>query len=232
MIGSGSYANVYKYKDTYYNRYFAVKRLKNNSRADEAQRFKDEFNTLNELHSPYILNVYTYDEDSEQYIMDLADYTLLGYLEKYPNLDINIRKSIAKQVLCGFKYLHSKGLLHRDIAYNNVLIFVYEDALVVKISDLGLVKKKQSDLTRTGTEIKGTLADPSLSEDGFKNYSMCHEIYALTRLIYFIMTNRKTLGRYSNDSIEEFVRNGTNLDRSARYKNDMEILAAFNNVSW
>lgn len=232
MIGSGSYANVYKYKDTFYNRSFAVKRLKKESKDDEVQRFRDEFKILSKMHSPYILNVYHYDEIEHQYIMELADFTLLDYIEKNPSLPKKARLSIAFQILAGLKYLHNEGLLHRDIAFNNILIFEYDETLVVKISDLGLVKFPESNLTRTNTEIKGSLADPSLREDGFNNYIMCHEIYAMTSLLYFVMTNKKTLTDFANSSVERFVRQGTNIDKSLRFQSDDEILQAFKTTNW
>lgn len=232
LIGSGSYANVYKYKDTFYNCNFAVKKLQKDLRDDEIERFHNEFRVLEDLNSPYVLKVYHFDESKQQYVMELADDTLLNYLDKNPNLGIKRRRSIAQQILSGFRYLHSKQLLHRDIAYNNVLVFLYDDTVVIKISDLGLVKQTENNLTLTATEVKGSLADPSLSEDGFKNYSMCHEIYALTRLLYFVMTNKKTLGNFPNESIRLFIQKGTNIDKTVRYKDDREILEAFNSTNW
>lgn len=232
MLGEGSYAIVYKYKDTFYDCWFAVKRLKKGSRDDEIQRFRKKFQILKKLHSPYILNVFEYDEEKQQYVMEMADFTLLDYLAKHPNLAKKTRLSIAHQVLAGFKYLHSKDLLHRDVAFNNILIFDYDDTLVVKISDLGLVKMPESNLTQTKTEIKGSLADPFLTEDGFKNYKLRNEIYSMTRLLYFIMTNKQTLGGYPNKSVEFFVLQGTNSNKALRYISDDEILKAFNETQW
>lgn len=67
------------------------------------------------------------------------------------------------QIFKGFSYIYSKGYLHRDISFTNVLLQHYEnDLTIVKISDFGLVKMKQSDLTSFGSEINGSLNDSNL----------------------------------------------------------------------
>ena len=71
LIGSGSYANVYKYKDTFYNRPFILKRAKKELTDKEVARFKREFDVMNDLSSPYILEVYCYNPDKNEYIMEL-----------------------------------------------------------------------------------------------------------------------------------------------------------------
>lgn len=70
-------------------------------------------------------------------------------------------------------------MLHRDISTKNVLIKIYDGIKVIKISDFGLVKIPWSELTKSGTEVKGYLNDPKLSIGGFKHYEMRHETYAL-----------------------------------------------------
>ena len=63
QIGSGSYANVYKYKDTFYNRQFVLKRAKKDLSSKEIQRFKREYEEMQEFSSPYILEVYCYNSE-------------------------------------------------------------------------------------------------------------------------------------------------------------------------
>ncbi|MGP4118019.1 protein kinase domain-containing protein [Levilactobacillus zymae] len=83
LLGEGSYVRVFKFKDTYYNKYFALKRLKKESRSDEIERFKREFSILKQLNSPYILKAYKYNEPDNEYIMDYANGgTLLYFLGK------------------------------------------------------------------------------------------------------------------------------------------------------
>lgn len=80
--------------------------------------------------------------------------------------------------------------LHRDISPENILIKEYEDTLVIKISDFGLVKIPDSELTTIHTEFKGRFNDPELIVVGFDTYGILHETYALTRIIYYIMTGK------------------------------------------
>ena len=136
LIGTGSYANVYKYRDTFYNRPFILKRAKKDLTDKELGRFKREFDVMQELSSPYIIEVYTYNSDKNEYIMEYMDYTLDAYIAKYNStLTIAQRKGIAQQILRAFDYIHSKGQLHRDISLKNILIKEYDDVVVVKIAD-------------------------------------------------------------------------------------------------
>lgn len=65
--------NVYKYKDTFYNRPFILKRAKKELTDKEVARFKREFDVMNDLSSPYILEVYCYNPDKNEYIMEYIE---------------------------------------------------------------------------------------------------------------------------------------------------------------
>ncbi|TFJ90261.1 protein kinase domain-containing protein [Lentibacillus salicampi] len=195
LIGSGSYADVYKYKDPHYNCYFALKKVKKDIRSDELARFKKEYYDLKKLDSPFIIKAYHYNETNNEYTMEKADCSLEEYMNKNNNrLSFNDRRALVIQLLRAFEYIHSKELLHRDISFQNILVKIYEDeSSWIKVSDFGLVKRPESKLTRTGTEIKGTINDFSdLNKVGFENYEIRHETYALAQVIYFILTGRKS----------------------------------------
>ena len=228
LIGSGSYANVYKYKDTFYNRPFILKRAKKELTNKEISRFKREFDVMNELSSPYILEVYCYNPDKNEYIMEYMDYTLDEYVTAHNSkLTIIQRKGIAQQILRAFDYLHSKGHLHRDISPKNILIKEYDDTLVVKLSDFGLVKIPDSTLTTVNTEFKGYFNDPALVVEGFDTYGIVHETYALTRVIYFVMTGKTNTEKISNPNLRTFVERGLNPDKTKRFQNIRDMILAF-----
>ena len=228
LIGSGSYANVYKYKDTFYNRPFILKRAKKELTDKEVARFKREFDVMNDLSSPYILEVYCYNPDKNEYIMEYMDYTLDGYIAAHNStLTIVQRKGIAQQILRAFDYLHSKGHLHRDISPINILIKEYDDTLVVKLSDFGLVKIPDSTLTTVNTEFKGYFNDPALVVEGFNTYGIVHETYALTRVIYFVMTGKTNTEKITNQNLRAFVEKGLNPDKIKRFQNIRDMISAF-----
>lgn len=227
QIGEGSYANVYRYKDTFYNCYFVVKRAKKDLSDKELERFKREFEEMNEFSSPYILDVYRYNDDKNEYIMEYMDFTLDSYIAKNNDkLTIAQRKGLLLQVLRAFEYIHSKQRLHRDISPKNILIKNYDDVPVIKISDFGLVKIPDSNLTTVNTECKGYFNDQALVLDGFDTYNILHETYALTRIVAYIMTGKTNVDKIKDKALLEFVQKGLNVSKKERFKNVSEMIDA------
>ena len=231
LIGEGSYAQVFKYKDSFYNRFFIIKRAKKDLNDKERERFKREFEEMSKLKSPYIVEVFSFDKDRFQYTMEYMDTTLYDYImANNMKLEKGKRQVLVYQILKAFDYIHSKELLHRDISLKNVLLKQYEDVIVVKISDFGLVKLNESNLTSTLTEFKGSLNDPDLEIYGFKNYKMEHETYALTRLIYFIMTGKTRIDKFNDKKLETFVKKGLDKDITNRYSDKQNLRNAFRSI--
>lgn len=227
LIGEGSYANVFSFNDPFYNRKFVLKRAKKDLTDKEIKRFKQEYEEMNKLSSPYIVEVYRYEEENNQYIMELMDYTLDKYYEKFnTSLSKEDRKSIAGQILRAFKYIHSKELLHRDISPKNILLKLYDDVKVIKVSDFGLVKVPESNFTSVNTEFKGCFNDPKLVTEGFHTYDKIHETYALTRIIYFIMTGKTNVSNIKEPTLKDFIDKGLAVKTSDRFQDVDEIIKA------
>ena len=196
----------------------------------ELKRFKQEFEIMKGLNSPYIVDVYAYNEENNSYIMEYMDFTLDKYLKlNNDKISSGLRKSICLQLLKACKYLHEKGYLHRDLSPTNILIKTYDDVLVVKIADFGLAKNPTNQLTTINTEFKGYFNDPNLKLEGFNNYAMPHEIYALTMLIYFISTGKTNTSKIDNAILKQFVQKGLG-DKTNRYKTVDELCEAFKNI--
>ena len=141
-------------------------------------------------------------------------------------------KNICNQFLRGFKYIHSKSLLHRDISHKNILVKNYDDGIfIVKISDFGLVKVPESQLTSEHTEYKGYFNDPVLRLDGFASYSILHEMYAITRLIFYVMTGRTNTDKISNLSLKDFIAKGMNPNKNERFKDIDELYSEFRKIN-
>lgn len=227
FIAEGSYAKVFSYFDPFYNRKFVLKRAKKELNEKELERFKQEYEQMKKLSSPYIIDVFFFDDTRNEYVMEYMDFTLEKYYEKYnPQLSKEDRKRIAGQILRAFKYIHSKGLLHRDISPNNILLRIYEDVKVVKVSDFGLVKVPDNSLTTINTEFKGRFNDPILVTEGFSSYGILHETYAITRLIYFVMSGKINVSTIKDMKLKSFVEKGLSPNLDQRYKSVDEMILA------
>lgn len=224
FIGEGSYAKVFKFKDAFYNKTFALKRAKKDLDEKELARFKREFEQMAMLHSPYIVEVFSYDDVSNEYVMEYMDQTLEKYIsENNSTLTAPQRKNMIGQLIKGYQYLHSKSIFHRDVSFKNVLMKRYDDTIVVKISDFGLVKIQDSDLTSENSELKGCLNDPTLRVKGFGAYDLLDEIYALTLLIVYVITGKTNFSSIKNPHVCKFMNRGTDANRETRYQTLTEL---------
>lgn len=229
-LGSGSYANVYKYFDSFYLRNFALKRAKKELSAKEIQRFRREYEQMSTLSSPYVLEVYGYNEQNNEYVMELMDNSLDKYISKNnAKLSFQDRIKLGLQILKAFSYIHSKNILHRDISPKNILLKEYDDVVVVKIADFGLVKTIDSELTSENTGFKGYYNDPSLITEGFDSYNILHETYALTRILYFVLTGKSKTDKPPKN-VRDFIERGLNSNKTVRFKNINEIRIAFQSI--
>ena len=68
------------------------------------------------------------------------------YLQKHGRMEESLVKDVTRQVLLGIKYMHERGICHRDLKPDNILV-VTEDPMIVKISDFGLAKMVRDEAT-------------------------------------------------------------------------------------
>jgi eukaryotic-like serine/threonine-protein kinase len=224
MVGEGSYAHVYSYIDPEYDTRFALKRAKPGISERDLVRFKREFEVMKRLSFPYVVEVYRYSDELDEYRMEYCDETLRDYVSiRNTKLAFATRKRIALQFLYGLNYIHSRDLLHRDISLQNVLVKTYASgAVLVKLSDFGLVKDAASDFTMTQTELRGTIRDPQLER--LKDYGIANEVYAIGWVLHFIFTGRESL-RHRSDAVADIVKKCTDHDTGQRYQSVLELIA-------
>lgn len=226
-VGEGSYARVFSYVDPTYNIPIILKRALSTLDNKEIKRFKQEFQILKSLHSPYIVQAFAYNESANEYTMECMDETLYQYiLKNNTSLSLKERKGIIAQICKGLEYIHGKNILHRDISLVNIFVKHYEDVNVIKLGDFGLVKNPENRLTSLQTEVKGSLNDPDLVNVGFANYEIRHETFALTRVCYFVLTGRTNISKQKEGAIKKFWNKGTNTDINQRFKSVEELYAA------
>jgi tRNA A-37 threonylcarbamoyl transferase component Bud32 len=230
MVGQGAFATVQKFVDPRYGITLARKKLKADVDDRERERFRQEFELMKELKFPYILEVYKFNEADGSYLMEYCDATLEQYVTRWnnnPRFGLASRKRIALQFLYGLNYIHSRGHFHRDISINNVLLRVYtESAVLVKLSDFGLAKRKGSEFTQTETGLKGTKLDPAL--DRFKDFTAVNDIYSVGFVLQFIFTARKNVDGTS--PVSHIVAKCVDHEPSRRYQSVREIIAAVDEI--
>ncbi|WP_290524724.1 protein kinase family protein [Alcanivorax sp.] len=230
LIGRGSYAQVFKYDDKFYKKTFALKRANKDLTDKELDRFKREFNQMRGLNSPYVLEVFGYNETNKEYVMEFMDASLDEYISKNnAKLSFGERMKLGLQIIKAFSYIHSKAILHRDISPKNILLKIYDDVAVVKVADFGLVKIVDSNLTSVNTEFKGYFNDPNLVVEGFDSYDILHETYALTRILYYVLTGKTRTDKFS-ENMRTFVEKGLNSDKGRRFKDIDELGKEFQNI--
>ena len=224
MVGKGSYATVFSFTDPDYGIKFAVKRANKGLDERDLYRFKQEFEVLRRLRFPYIVEVYQYDDTRNEYMMEYCQETLRHYIaRRNSKLSPASRKRIALQFLYGINYIHHKRLLHRDVSLQNVMIKLFDSgAVLVKLSDFGLVKDRDSEFTRTKTEMRGTIRDPLLSS--FKDYTVVNEIYCLGWVLSYIFTGREAL-KAGTDEVSRIVQKCVANDTAQRYQQVIDLIA-------
>jgi tRNA A-37 threonylcarbamoyl transferase component Bud32 len=230
LVGEGSYARVFKYFDKFYVKTFALKRAKKNLTPKELQRFRREYEQMRDLSSPYVVEVFGYSETNKEYVMEFIDAPLDEYiLRNNGRLPFREKMKLGLQIIKAFTYIHSKQILHRDISPKNILIKKYDDVVVAKVADFGLVKIIDSQLTSDDSDLKGCFNDPNLRVEGFDNYHILHETYALTRILCFVLTG-KTRTDKMPANLRSFINKGLNSDMQLRFKDTVELREAFQNI--
>lgn len=233
MEGEGSFARVHSFEDPAYGIKFARKTLKKGASEDDTERFRKEFEIMSNLSFPYILQVYKYDHVKISYTMEYCENTLHDYVKErngQDSFDMATRRRVALQFLHGLNYLHLMGFSHRDLSYKNILLKRYgSGAVVVKLSDFGLVKDHSSDYTRTGVEIAGSIVDPALRD--FKEYAPINDIYAAGFILSYIFGGRQNL-MSDGSAMSKIVHKCSHTRPEERYKSVLEIVDALDGLDF
>lgn len=156
-LGEGGMGVVYKAEDTKLNRTVALKFLPHHLTANvtEQARFLQEAQSAATLNHPNVCTIYDIkDEAGQQFIvMEYVDGSTLRAVVPVQNSDEAL--SYAIQIGEALHEAHSKGIVHRDIKAENIMV---NSKRQIKVMDFGLAKLKGSiKLTRTSSTV-GTLA--------------------------------------------------------------------------
>jgi serine/threonine protein kinase/tetratricopeptide (TPR) repeat protein len=156
-LGEGGMGVVYKAHDTKLDRFVAIKFLPHHLTANEAEkaRFLQEAKAASALNHANVCTIYDIkEENSQQFIvMEFVDGTTIK--QKLPIQKLQDALTYALQIAEALQEAHSKGIVHRDIKSENIMV---NSKNQIKVMDFGLAKLKGSlKLTKTSSTA-GTLA--------------------------------------------------------------------------
>ena len=190
-IGTGGMAVVYKAKCHRLNRLVAVKILKSDLAQDEdfRRRFNAESQAVAQLSHPNIVSVYDVSRggDTEYIVMELIDgITLKQYMEKRGQLNWRESLHFITQIMRGLSHAHSRGIVHRDIKPQNVMVL--RDGSV-KVADFGIACLENAAQTLT-QEALGSVHYISPEQARGDRIDARSDIYSAGVVLYEMLTGR------------------------------------------
>lgn len=201
VIGTGGMAVVYKAMCHRLNRYVAVKILRDELANDEEfrKRFQTEAQAVAMLSHPNIVSVYdvSHSDGVEYIVMELIEgVTLMQYMKKKGALGWKEALHFAVQISKALEHAHEKGIVHRDIKPQNIMIL--KDG-TIKVADFGIAalesaQEKKSDQTVGSVhyiapeQARGEQPDPR------------SDIYSLGVVMYEMLTGKMP---YDGDTAEQ-----------------------------
>ena len=190
-IGTGGMAVVYKAKCHRLNRLVAVKILKSDLAQDEdfRRRFNAESQAVAQLSHPNIVSVYDVSRggDIEYIVMELIDgITLKQYMEKRGQLNWRESLHFITQIMRGLSHAHSRGIVHRDIKPQNVMVL--RDGSV-NVADFGIACLENAAQTLT-QEALGSVHYISPEQARGDRIDARSDIYSAGVVLYEMLTGR------------------------------------------
>lgn len=192
VLGVGGMAVVYKAFDNIDHRIVAVKILKDEylANVDFKRRFMNESKAISVLSHPNIVRVYdvSYGEILQYIVMEYVDgISLKEYIEQQGVIDPREALYFVTQILRALQHAHDKGIVHRDIKPQNIMLI--SDG-TIKVTDFGIARFSRSE-TRTMTDgaigsvhyispeqAKGSVTDSKT------------DLYAVGVILYEMLTGR------------------------------------------
>ncbi len=191
-IGRGGMAIVYRAKCLVLNRYVAIKVLRPEFRDDAEfiKRFKIEAQSAGNLSHPNIVSIYDvgHEEDTEYIVMEYVEgITLKQYVGAKGVIPWKEAVDYASQIASGLEHAHKKGIVHKDIKPENIII---TKEGILKITDFGIAKAVNQGTIHTGGLTMGSVHYFSPEQARGSSTDARTDLYSLGVLTYEMITGK------------------------------------------
>ncbi len=192
IIGVGGMAVVYKAHDNVENRTVAIKILKEEFVSNEEflRRFKNESKAIAVLSHPNIVKVYDVSfGDLIQYIvMEYIDgITLKEYIERQGSLRWKDAVYFTLQILKGLQHAHDKGIVHRDVKPQNIMVL--PDG-TIKVADFGIARFARNEQRTITDKAIGSVHYISPEQARGEKTDEKADIYSVGVMLYEMLTGQ------------------------------------------
>lgn len=192
IIGVGGMAVVYKAHDNVENRTVAIKILKDEFVSNEEfiRRFKNESKAIAVLSHPNIVKVYDVSfGDLIQYIvMEYIDgITLKEFIERQGSLRWKDAVYFTIQILKGLQHAHDKGIVHRDIKPQNIMVL--SDG-TIKVADFGIARFARNEQRTITDKAIGSVHYISPEQARGEKTDEKSDIYSVGVMLYEMLTGQ------------------------------------------
>lgn len=193
LIGVGGMADVYKGVDIIDNKQVAIKILKKEYAENEEflRRFRNESKAIAVLSHPNIVRIYDvgFSEKIQYIIMEYIDgITLKEYIEEEQVLTWKDTVHFIIQILRALQHAHDKGIVHRDIKPQNIMMFT--DG-TIKVMDFGIAKFARDEGKTATDQAIGSVHYISPEQAKGDVTDAKSDIYSVGAMMYEMLTGKK-----------------------------------------
>jgi serine/threonine protein kinase/Flp pilus assembly protein TadD len=197
LLGEGGMGTVYQARQTAMDRMVALKLIRSEmvTTSDAVARFHKEMLVTAKVEHPNTIRVYDFGEAEGQLYLAmefLAGVTLRHVIEGGARMELTRIVRIGKQVANALGAIHERGLVHRDLKPDNVMLLEsFGERDFVKVLDFGIAKSLEEDIkiTATGRPI-GTPAYMSPEQAMGRAVDPRTDLYALGVMLYRMASGR------------------------------------------